>query len=132
MKIRLLSMILMYLCHYMCWKWLVSVVVLFLAKCVREQTQNPASLTLGSSSWFSPRRPGKGLSDMVSRSGERHSPKRGREETWEFWARHLTQARGVRVLSDRNARLGENGSPKRVCDGNWCWLFESSFRRGVW
>jgi len=30
---------------------------------------------------------------MVSRSGERHSPKRGREETWEFWARHLAQAR---------------------------------------
>jgi len=23
-----------------------------------------------------------GLSDLVSRSGERHSPKRGREETW--------------------------------------------------
>jgi len=38
------------------------------------------SLTLSSGSWFSPRRPRRGLSDMVSRSGERHSPKRGRGE----------------------------------------------------
>jgi len=39
--------------------------------------------------------------------------KQGREETWEFSARHLAQARGFGVLSDTHARLGENGSPKR-------------------
>jgi len=30
---------------------------------------------------------------MVFRLGERHSPKRDREETWEVWVRYLTQAR---------------------------------------
>jgi len=67
--------------------------------CVREQTRNHASLAQAGpprlsescrvSRWVLVRgsRLGdqqKGLSDMVSRSGERHSPKRGREETWEF------------------------------------------------
>jgi len=41
-----------------------------------------------------------GLSDLVSRSGERHSPKRGREETWT-------------VLSEPRSRSGEMVSPKR-------------------
>jgi len=72
------------------------------------------SLTLSSDSWFSPRRPRRGLSDMVSRSGERHSPKQGREENLRVWARYLIQARGFGVLSDWHSRLGESGSPKRV------------------
>ena len=52
------------------------------------------SLTLSPGSWFSPRRPRKGLSDMVSRSGEKHSPKWGQEENLRVWARYLAQARG--------------------------------------
>ena len=58
----------------------------------RDQTRNPSdsispklelqSLVFGSGSRYSPRRPWVGLSDLVSRLGERHSPKQGREETW--------------------------------------------------
>jgi len=39
------------------------------------------SLIFGFGSRFSPRRPGTGLSDLVSHSGERYSPKRGCGET---------------------------------------------------
>ncbi|QCD96100.1 hypothetical protein DEO72_LG6g802 [Vigna unguiculata] len=40
------------------------------------------SLVFGPGSRYLPKRPWMGLSDLVSRSSERHSPKRGREETW--------------------------------------------------
>jgi len=68
------------------------------------------------------RRPRLGLGKIQSRLGEIGSPKRGREETWMFWARHLAQARGFGVLSDKYARLGENGSPKRGRDETWCFV----------
>jgi len=39
---------------------------------------------LGVGSPFSPRRSGISVERLASRSGERHSPRRGREGTWEF------------------------------------------------
>ena len=71
---------------------------MILVKCVREQTRNPVSLAQAGPSRLSescrvPRRvlicgsrlgdQGGGLSDMVSHSGERHSPKRVRKENLE-------------------------------------------------
>ncbi|QCD99800.1 hypothetical protein DEO72_LG7g1086 [Vigna unguiculata] len=63
------------------------------------------SITLGSGSWFSPRRPGQGLSDMVSRPGERHSPRR----------EALAQARGTRLseVARKPESFERDISPKR-------------------
>ena len=123
-------------CLYCVLVWLCNIRV----NCARNQTWNPASLAQAGPSrlsescrvahWvlvrdFSSRRPRRGLSDMVSRLGKRHSQKRVREENLEVWARFLAQARGFGVLSDWHSRLGENGSPKRVfkvCSCVFCWI----------
>jgi len=77
----------------------------------KRELQN---LTLSSDSWFSPRRPRRGLSDMVSRSGERHSPKWGREENLEVLSAISRPGEMFWVLSDWHSRLGESSSPKQV------------------
>jgi len=56
-----------------------------------------------------------GLSDLASRSGERHSPRRGREETEPFCSAISRPGEMYWGSERQGARLGEN-SPKRGCD----------------